>query len=66
MVRVRFYLLCLKGEAYLYARLGEATKGIALLHKVIEMDSRDVLGATALLAVISAHAPADPVATAKG
>ena len=66
MVMVRFYLLCLKGEAYLYARLGEATKGIALLHKVIEMDSRDVLGATALLAVISAHAPADPVATAKG
>lgn len=52
MVMVRFYLLCLKGEAYLYARLGELQKGIALLEKVIEMDSKDYLGATALLAVL--------------
>ena len=28
MVMVRFYLLCLKGEAYLYARQGEAQKAI--------------------------------------
>ena len=53
MVMVRFYLLCLKGEAYLYARLGESEKGISLLEKVIEIDSNDHLKATALLAVIN-------------
>ncbi len=61
MVMVRFYLLCLKGEAYLYARLGEAAKGIALLNKVIEMDSRDILGAAALLAVLNGNEPVRPV-----
>ena len=53
MVMVRFYLLCLKGEAYLYARLGELEKGIAFLEKIIEIDSKDCLGAAALLAVIN-------------
>ncbi|MCP5195231.1 MAG: hypothetical protein H6974_00285 [Gammaproteobacteria bacterium] len=55
MVMVRFYLLCLKGEAYLYARLGELEKGIALLEKIIEVDAKDYLGATALLAVLNAN-----------
>ncbi|CDH43390.1 MAG: hypothetical protein IPL59_13510 [Candidatus Competibacteraceae bacterium] len=54
-VMVRFYLLCLKGEAYLYARLGELEKGIALLEKIIEMDSKDYLGAAALLAVVNGN-----------
>ena len=61
MVMVRFYLLCLKGEAYLYARLGELAKGIALLNKIIEMDSRDDLGAAALLAVLNGNEPVRPV-----
>lgn len=52
MVMIRFYLMCLKGEAYLYTRQGELDKGIPLLEKVIEMDSNDQLGAAALLAVI--------------
>lgn len=53
MVMVRFYLLCLKGEAYLHARSGEREKASALLRKVIEMDAKDYLGATVLLAVIN-------------
>jgi len=55
MVMVRFYLLCLKGEAYLYARRGDLEKGVALLKKIIEVDSKDHLGATALLAVINGN-----------
>ncbi len=54
MVRVRCYLLCLKGEAYLYARLGQPEEAIALLEKLIKIDAQDRLGATALLAVVSA------------
>lgn len=55
MVMVRFYLLCLKGEAYLYARKGELEKGVPLLEKIIEMDSKDYLGAAALLAVLNGN-----------
>jgi tetratricopeptide (TPR) repeat protein len=53
IVMIRFYLLCLKGEAYLYARTGEREKATALLKKVIERDSKDYLGATVLLKVIN-------------
>ena len=53
-VMVRFYLLCLKGEAYLYARLDKPEQAIALLEKIIKIDAQDRLGATALLAVVSA------------
>ena len=53
MVLVRFYLLCLKGEAYLYARQGEAEKGVPLLEKVAALDSNDQLGTAALLAVVN-------------
>ncbi len=53
MVMVRFYLLCLKGEAYLYARQGALETAIPLLEKIIEMDSKDYLGAAALLAVLN-------------
>lgn len=62
-VMVRFYLLCLKGEAYLHARRGEREKGIALLKKVIEMDSQDRLGAVALLAVINGNETHRPTET---
>ena len=61
MVMVRFYLLCLKGEAYLYARLGELAKSTPLLKKIIEMDSMDDLGAAALLAVLSGNEPVRPI-----
>lgn len=53
MVLVRFYLLCLKGEAYLYARQGEAEKGIPLLEKIATIDSNDDLKTTDLLAVFN-------------
>lgn len=53
MVLIRFYLLCLKGEAYLYARQGEAEKGVPLLEKVAALDSNDQLGTAALLAVVN-------------
>ena len=53
MVMVRCYLLCLKGEAYLYARLGELEKATAILEKIIEIDGQDHLGAVALLAVVN-------------
>ncbi|HRD68464.1 MAG TPA: hypothetical protein PKY50_20245 [Candidatus Competibacter sp.] len=53
MVLVRFYLLCLKGEAYLYARQGEVEKGVPLLEKVAALDSNDQLGTAALLAVVN-------------
>ncbi len=56
MVMIRFYLLCLKGEAYLYARSGEPEKATALLQKVIDMDSKDYLGAAVLLKVINESA----------
>jgi tetratricopeptide (TPR) repeat protein len=64
MVTIRFYLLCLKGEAYLYARLGELDKGIALLEKIIEMDSNDHLGAATLLAIVSGSKATRHVAAA--
>ena len=53
MVLVRFYLLCLKGEAYLYARQGEAEKSVPLLEKVAALDSNDQLGTAALLVVVN-------------
>jgi tetratricopeptide (TPR) repeat protein len=57
VVMVRFYLLCLKGEAYLYARQGEVEKGIPLLEKVAALDSKDYLGTAALLAVVRKSDP---------
>lgn len=46
---VRFYLLALKGCAYLHLRSGQIETGIRMLNKVIEMDSSDRLGAKSLL-----------------
>ncbi len=53
MVMVRFYLLCLKGEAYMLIRQGQFDEGTALLNKIIEMDAKDHLAATALLAIVN-------------
>lgn len=49
---VRFYLLALKGAAYLNFRLGNVRDGVRMLNKVIELDSSDRLGARALLHAI--------------
>ncbi len=46
---VRFYLLALKGCAYLHLRLNRLDTGVKMLNKVIEMDSKDRLGAKELL-----------------
>lgn len=46
---VRFYLLALKGCAYLHLRLNRIETGVTMLNKVIAMDSKDRLGAKALL-----------------
>jgi len=46
---VRFYLLALKGAAYLHLRLGEIEDGVRMLNKVIELDAQDRLGARGLL-----------------
>ncbi|MDK2776229.1 MAG: hypothetical protein KYX62_01015 [Pseudomonadota bacterium] len=47
--RVRFYLLALKGAAYMNLRLGNIADGVRMLNKVVEFDSNDRLGAKALL-----------------
>lgn len=50
---VRFYLLALKGAGYLNLRLGNIADGVYMLKKVVEFDSKDRLGAKALLQSIS-------------
>ncbi|GAB1257696.1 tetratricopeptide repeat protein [Aurantivibrio plasticivorans] len=46
---VRFYLLAVKGAAYLNLRLGNMELGVRMLNKVIELDNKDRLGARVLL-----------------
>lgn len=46
---VRFYLLALKGAAYLHLRQRDVELGVRMLNKVIELDSKDRLGARGLL-----------------
>jgi hypothetical protein len=63
--RVRFYLLALKGAAYLTLRLGDMAEGIRMLNKVVEFDTSDRLGARSLLqsigpAVVVNNQPASP------
>lgn len=50
---VRFYLLTLKAEAYLYLRLGQLEEGRARLRKVAELDASDHFGAGALLEMLA-------------
>lgn len=49
---VRFYLLALKGAAYLNFRMGNIEEGVRMLNKVISLDSNDRLGAKALMQAI--------------
>lgn len=51
MAMIRFYMLALKGAGYLELRLGEYESALARLHKVVELDSSDRLGAQVLLDV---------------
>ena len=51
MTMIRFYMLALKGAGYLELRLGRYESAIARLQKVAELDSRDRLGASALIDV---------------
>ena len=51
MAMIRFYMLALKGAGYLELRLGEFESAVARLNKVVELDSKDRLGAQALLDV---------------
>jgi tetratricopeptide (TPR) repeat protein len=50
---VRFYLLTLKAEAYLYLRLGQLEEGRERLRKVRELDTTDHFGAGVLLDMLS-------------
>ncbi|MES9813444.1 MAG: hypothetical protein ABW161_11250 [Candidatus Thiodiazotropha sp.] len=51
MAMIRFYMLALKGAGYLELRLGEYESAMARLNKVVELDSKDRLGAQASLDV---------------
>lgn len=51
MTLIRFYMLALKGAAYLELRLGEYESAIARLEKVLELDTNNRLGARMLLDV---------------
>lgn len=50
---VRFYMLALKAEAWLYLRLGDLPAGRERLQKVAELDSADHFGARALLEMLA-------------
>lgn len=52
MTMIRFYMLALKGAGYLELRLGDYKSAQARLEKVAELDSKDRLGAQALLQVV--------------
>jgi tetratricopeptide (TPR) repeat protein len=51
MVLARFYLMGLKGMAYLQLRLGNLLEGKVILEKILSLDPKDRLGAAALLEV---------------
>jgi tetratricopeptide (TPR) repeat protein len=52
MTLIRFYMLALKGAGYLELRLGDYESALHRLEKVAELDSKDRLGAQALLEVV--------------
>lgn len=54
MTMVRFFLLALKGAAYLELRLGQNETALQRLEKLIELDEKDRLGAGALIEVARA------------
>jgi tetratricopeptide (TPR) repeat protein len=51
MTMLRFYMLALKGSGYLELRLGHYESALARLHKVVELDDSNRLGAQALIDV---------------
>lgn len=51
MTELRFYLLALKGAGYLELRLDEFESALQRLQKVAELDSKDRMGAAALLKI---------------
>jgi len=65
---VRFYLLALKGAAYLNLRLGRVDLGVRMLNRVIALDSRDRLGAKGLLQALGPAlvSSADGAAVSRG
>lgn len=52
MTMIRFYMLALKGAGFLELRLGDYKSAQERLEKVAELDSKDRLGAQALLQVV--------------
>lgn len=63
MTMLRFYMLALKGAGFLELRLGQYADALARLEKVVELDSNDRLGASALMEVAqqALHNQASPV-----
>ena len=55
MGMVRFYLIALKAAGYINLRLHNFSLAQEMLLKVVELDSSDRLGASALLAVAAEH-----------
>jgi hypothetical protein len=49
---VRFYLMVLKAAGYINLRLGRNETGMAMLEKLLELDSHDRMGGRALLDVV--------------
>jgi hypothetical protein len=54
---VRFYLLALKGAAYIHLRLGHLKDGKQRLEKILQLDSEDRLGASLLLQTLQEQMP---------
>lgn len=52
---VRFYLFALKAAGYLNLRVGRFEEGLAMLKKVVELDTSDRLGARLLLEIVGSH-----------
>jgi cytosine/adenosine deaminase-related metal-dependent hydrolase len=55
----RFYLFTLKAYAYLQMRLGRLEEGREAVHKLLELDPSDKIGAKVLLDVLAAAARGD-------
>jgi hypothetical protein len=49
---VRFYLMVLKAAGYIHLRMGNLNAGKAMLEKLVELDSHDRMGGSALLEVL--------------
>jgi predicted TPR repeat methyltransferase len=52
-IAARFFLFSLKGYAYLRLRVGDLAEGREALHKLLELDPTDKIGAQVLLDVLA-------------